>query len=144
MQVERKQNFMNFSKAGMSAHARLRKRVQFCVPGILHGSGGQELNLGCARVSVWRICKAARMLQESILSEARIVSAFSVVLCSKVWVPSPRASTSRANMSRTCKRKSSVQTPFSANAARFPANSTLAFRHCPGVSPSSTACSPPY
>ena len=39
---------------------------------------------GGARVFAWRVCKAARMLQESILSEARIVSAFSVVLCCKV------------------------------------------------------------
>ena len=40
---------------------------------------------GGARVFVCSICKAARMLWESIWSEARIVSAFSVVLCCKVW-----------------------------------------------------------
>ena len=97
----------------------------------------------CSCVFVWRICDAAPMLQESTSSEARIVSAFSVVLCCKVRVPSPRASSSRANISRTYKRKSSVHAPVSANAARFPANSPLTFRRCPGVSPSSTACSPP-
>ena len=41
---------------------------------------------------------------------------------------SPRAPSSRANKSRTYKRKSSVHAPVSANAARFPANSTLTFR----------------
>ena len=91
---------------------------------------------GGARVFVRRIGRAARMLQESILSEARIVSAFSAVLCCKVWVPSPRASASRANISRTYKRKSSVHAPVSANAARFPADSKP-------ISPSLTACSPP-
>ena len=45
----------------------------------------------CARTLVCRICNAARMLQESILSEARIVSAFGVVLCCRFCVPSPRA-----------------------------------------------------
>ena len=47
------------------------------------------------------------------------------------------------NMSRTYKRKSSVHAVVSTNAARFPANSTLTFRRCPGVSRSSTACSLP-
>ena len=56
-----------------------------------------------ARVFVWRICKVARMLQGSILSEARIVSAFSVVLVASMrchlrahqpHVPTYRARTS--------------------------------------------------
>ena len=51
---------------------------------------------GGARQLVWRICKAARTLQESILSEARIVSASSVVLCCMVWVPI----TARVNLTR--------------------------------------------
>ena len=94
---------------------------------------------------VWRICKAARMfarvcacwseesvklpecLHESILPEARIVSAFNVVLCCKVRVPSPRASISRDNKSRTYTRKSSVHAPVSADGARFPASSILSF-----------------
>ena len=92
---------------------------------------------------LWRICKTARMLQGSILSEARIVSAFSVVLCSRVCVPSPRASTLQDSKSRTYTRKSSIHVLVSANVARSPANSMLRFRRIPGVSSSPSACSLP-
>ena len=93
-----------------------------------------------ARTLVCRICKAARMLHESILSEVCIVSAFSVVLCCRVCVPKPRASTSQDSKSRTYMRNSSVHAPVSANIARLPANSILNIHLIPGVSSPPSAC----
>ena len=72
-----------------------------------------------------------------------VVSAFSVVLCCRVCVPSHRASTSKDSKSRTYMRKSSVHAPDSANVARLPANSMLNFRRIPGESSSPSACSLP-
>ena len=94
-----------------------------------HWSAGSEKPLECCR-------------SPSCLT-TRIVSAFSVVLCCKVCVPSPRASTSKDSKSHTYIRKSSVHAPVTANVARFPANAMLNFRRIPGVSSSPSACSLP-
>ena len=70
----------------------------------------QPVSVFCdTRTLVCRICKAARMLQESILSEARIVSAFSVVLCCRVCVPSPRQPHRTTNRARTYARALSTR-----------------------------------
>ena len=98
----------------LSAKSRVRQYQQqpMSVP-------QQRFACSAARTLVCRICKAVRMLHESILSGARIVSAFSVVLGCRVCVPSPRASTSKDSKSRTYIRKSSVHAPVSANVARL-------------------------
>ena len=56
-----------------------------------------------ARAPVCKICSAARMLQETILSEAHVVFAFSVVLCCRVCVCRhlARRSPMKARLART-------------------------------------------
>ena len=82
----------NFAAACLiAAHCIFIRNLLFiCV------DSNQRCSVFCgARTLVCSICRAARILHESILSKARIVSAFSVVLCCTVCAPSPREDLTR-------------------------------------------------